>query len=240
MTDLPFVENDDMPYPHNPIRQLPRLNRQAESDVFRFDTGHEQRLADWCSGTVAVEGADLVVETGGTPSTTARVGDYVVRTYGDEGSPWYVTVSEELYPLIWWPKGYVPGWDWRCYQPWDQPQPDWSTPTPPDLGSDDFPHVHNPIDYLPWLDSGVEVQVFQLRPTLESRLAEWCGGEVVPDPQVGLTVRVPGAGIARLGDFVLFDGTAFSITSSDGFNQRFWPVGRDPGFSFTCYYQGAS
>jgi hypothetical protein len=239
VTDDPYVENANLPYPHHPVLSLPRVNTTAESDVFRLFEGHEQRLADWCGGTVVVEDTALAVEVGGA---TARVGDYVVRTYGDEGPPWYVVVPAEMYQLIWWPKGHVPDWEWRCYQPWE-PQPDRREPTHPALGPDDFPAVHHPIDYLPWLDTAVEVQVHQHRAGLSEELAQWCGGSVSFTDQ--LVVLVPDAveedvlNPAGLGDFVLLRDGVFHVERPDGFFLRYWPIGRDPGYSFKCFYQGS-
>lgn len=235
MNDTPFIENEDMPWPHNPIMWLPRINSLAVSYVFRFDEGHAARLAEWCNGTVTVENSAQVVITGGTPSTTARTGDYVVETYGNEGPPWYVVVSADLYPQVWWPKSYVPDWEWRCYQPWDQPQPDPSPPNPPNLGPFDFPFPHNPIENLPWLDDTTEVQVFQLRVLLQDRLAEWCGGEVAIEDG-WYVVRVPGGLTVHNGEYLVkhADG-GYSVEPADGFTHRYWPVGRDPGWSFVCY-----
>lgn len=236
MTDSPFIDDEDMPYPHNPIRHLPRLNKRAESEVFRFDEGHAFRLAEWCGGTVGVEGSAHVVVTGGTPSTTARIGEYVVETYGNEGPQWYVTVGAELYTLVWWPKGYVPDWESRCYQPWDQPQPDPTPPNPPNLVSEDFPFVHNPIEHLPWLDDTKEAQVFQNRPLTAEALAEWCGGyTAIEDGQ--RVVHVPGGLVAHLSDFVVYEDAEYRIEPADGFNGRYWPVGRDPGWTHRCYME---
>jgi hypothetical protein len=101
---------------------------------------------------------------------------------------------------------------------------------------DDLPARHHPIRNLPWLDVTTEHEVFQHRAGQSARLAEWCGGEVafVDD----LIVRVPTApGVhahARLGDFVLFDGQRYWVEQADGFFQRFWPVGKDPGFAHHC------
>lgn len=106
----------------------------------------------------------------------------------------------------------------------------------PFVENDDMPFVHNPIRALPWLDTKTEVEVFQLRPTLENRLAEWCGGEVIV-VDAGLAVRVPGtpSQTAHLGDFVVLADGEFTVESPDGFNLRFWPKGRDPGWSHRCF-----
>jgi hypothetical protein len=106
----------------------------------------------------------------------------------------------------------------------------------PFVEDDDQPFTHNPIRALPWLDTRVEVEVFQLRPTLEHRLAEWCDGEVIVDG-TQLAVRIPGRvpKVARLGDFVVLDGEEFVVVPPDGFNLRFWPVGRDTGWSHRCF-----
>jgi hypothetical protein len=106
----------------------------------------------------------------------------------------------------------------------------------PYIDDDAMPFLHNPIRNLPWLDTKTAYETFQFRPTLENRLAEWAGGVVaVEDGQ--LIVRIPGAPpvTARLGDFVLTDGERFWVESPDGFNLRFWPVGRDPGWSHRCF-----
>lgn len=106
----------------------------------------------------------------------------------------------------------------------------------PFVENDDMPFVHNPIRALPWIDSGTEVEVFQLRPTLHNRLAEWCSGEVVVTER-GLGVRIPGTPpqTAQLGDFVVRAADVFTVESADGFFLRFWPKGRDPGWSHRCF-----
>lgn len=230
----PFLADNDMPFPHNPILRLPRLNTLAVSYAFRFDEGQAVRLAEWCNGTVAVEGSAQVVITGGTPSTTARVGDYVVETYGNEGPPWYVTVDPERFVLNWWPKGYTPDWEWRCYQRWDQPQPDPNPPTTPNLEAADFPAAYNPVEYLPWLDTTVEVQVFQLRPALQNQLAEWCDGEVVIEDG-WYAVQVPGGLTVHNGEYLLLENGEFTVKTQDEFYNRYWPVGTETGWSVVCY-----
>lgn len=106
----------------------------------------------------------------------------------------------------------------------------------PHVPDDELPYRHNPIQYLPWLNTLVEVEVFQHRPGQSQRLAEWCGGEVAYED--GLVVRVPteaGVVAAPLGDFVLSDGEKFWVErAADGFFTRYWPVGKDPGWSHTC------
>jgi hypothetical protein len=106
----------------------------------------------------------------------------------------------------------------------------------PFIENDEQPHPHNPIQYLPWLDTRAEHAVFQLRPTLENRLAEWCGGTVAVE-NGQLVVQIPGSPpvTARLGDFVIHDGERYRVESPDGFNTRYWPVGRDPGWSHRCH-----
>jgi hypothetical protein len=106
----------------------------------------------------------------------------------------------------------------------------------PAVGDDELPYRHNPIRNLPWLDTRVEYEVFQHRPGLSQRLAEWCGGEVAFTDQ--LVVRVPAqpSAVARLGDFVVRDGERFWVErAEDGFFLRYWPVGKDPGWSHRCY-----
>jgi hypothetical protein len=109
----------------------------------------------------------------------------------------------------------------------------------PFVDNDDMPYVHNPIQQLPWLDTRVQVEVFQHRAGLSNRLAEWCGGSVGFTDR--LVVLVPDAedpnvlNPAGLGDFVVLADGAFRVESPDGFNQRFWPVGRDPGWSHRCF-----
>lgn len=106
----------------------------------------------------------------------------------------------------------------------------------PFIDDDDMPFAHNPVRNLPWLDTMTEVTAFQFRPTLENRLAEWCGGVVaILDGQ--LVVHIPGdpPTTAHLSDFVVFDGENYRVEPADGFNHRYWPVGRDPGWQHRCF-----
>lgn len=105
----------------------------------------------------------------------------------------------------------------------------------PFIDDDDLPFAHNPVRNLPWLDTMTEVTVFQYRPTLENRLAEWCGGTVAVDENAQLVVRLPGGDVAHLSDFVVFDGENYRVEPADGFNHRYWPVGRDPGWTHRCF-----
>ena len=111
----------------------------------------------------------------------------------------------------------------------------------PYIDDADQPYTHNPIRNLPWIDTKTEVTVFQYRPTLENQLAEFCGGTVaVVDGQLVVLVPDPGGDEnirlrAHLGDYVVTDGEKFWVEAADGFNQRYWPVGRDPGWSHRCY-----
>ena len=106
----------------------------------------------------------------------------------------------------------------------------------PFVENDEMPFEHHPIQYLPWLDTRTRYEVFQHRPGQSQRLAEWCGGEVAFVDE--LIVRVPTEpGVhahAALGDFVVGDGEKFWVEPANGFNQRYWPVGRDPGWPHTC------
>lgn len=244
MTDSPFIEDDEQPYPHHPILYLPRLNPRAESELFRFDEGQAYRLAEWCGGEVAVENAAQVVLTGGTPPTTARVGDWVLQVYGDDGPPWYVTVSPELYRMAWWPKGHAPDWPWRCYLRGEAI--DQRPPSTPQLGPDDFPAVHHPIEYLPWLDTDTEFEVFQHRSGQTERFAQWCGGEITTDGPIVHVETDQGIEDVPVGDYVLIrrvPGEADEVyveRAATGFNINFWPVGRDPGWTHHCFYREAS
>lgn len=109
----------------------------------------------------------------------------------------------------------------------------------PHVPDEDMPAVHNPIRQLPWLDTLTEVEVFQHRPGQSQRLAEWCGGSVSFTDR--LVVLVPDAADpnvlnpAQLGDFVVLVDGVFHVEQPDGFNQRFWPAGRDPGWSHRCF-----
>ena len=107
----------------------------------------------------------------------------------------------------------------------------------PYVPDEQMPYRHNPVQMLPWLDTRIEVEVFQHRPTQSERLAEWCGGEVKFTTE--LVVRVPtadGPVDAPLGDFVVSDGEHFRVErAADGFFLKYWPVGRDPGWSHRCY-----
>jgi hypothetical protein len=106
----------------------------------------------------------------------------------------------------------------------------------PFVEDDAMPFQHHPIRALPWLDTKTAYGVFQFRPTLEHRLAEWCDGTVaVEDGALVVQILGPPPVTARLGDFVLTDGERFWVESPDGFNLRFWPVGRDPGWSHRCF-----
>lgn len=106
----------------------------------------------------------------------------------------------------------------------------------PHVEDNDQPFVHNPIRALPWIDSKTEVAVFQHRPGQSTRLAEWCGGEVAFTDRIVVRVPTEGGSVdAELGDFVVQQGDRFSVEPADGFNLRFWPKGRDPGWSHRCY-----
>lgn len=102
---------------------------------------------------------------------------------------------------------------------------------------DDLPARHHPIRNLPWLDVTTEYEVFQHRAGQSARLAEWCGGTVAFTTDLVVLVPHPElaeAQEARLGDFVVGNGDRFWVESADGFFQRFWPVGKDPGFVHHC------
>lgn len=105
----------------------------------------------------------------------------------------------------------------------------------PFIDNDDMPFPHNPIRNLPWLDNLTEVEVFQFRPTLENRLAEWCGGTVAVDDDAQLVVRIPGGDEAHLSDFVVLQDGEYRVEPADGFTHRYWPVGRDPGWTHRCF-----
>jgi hypothetical protein len=107
----------------------------------------------------------------------------------------------------------------------------------PHVEDDQLPHAHNPVERLPWLNQLVEIQSFQHRAGLTVRLAEWCGGEIGFN-EGSQTVRVPtadGEAEARLGDWVLSDGTQFWVLGPADFAVSYWPVGRDPGWEWRCY-----
>jgi hypothetical protein len=105
----------------------------------------------------------------------------------------------------------------------------------PTIADDDLPARHHPIEYLPWLNIRAEVELFQLRPGQAYRLAEWAGGEVaVENGEHVVLIPGPPALTARLGDWVGTDGERHWIEPADGFNTRYWPVGRDPGWAHTC------
>ena len=106
----------------------------------------------------------------------------------------------------------------------------------PFVDDDGMPYPHHPIRNLPWLDTLVELKVFQLRAGLSYRLAEWTRGKVAVENGEQVVI-IPGRPpvTARLGDYVLSDGERFWVESADGFNLRFWPVGRDPGWSHRCF-----
>lgn len=110
----------------------------------------------------------------------------------------------------------------------------------PFVPDEQLPFRHNPIVNLPWIDVKTEYEVFQHRAGQSERLAEWCGGKVaftdqlvvlVPDPGGDPAIVVP----AKLGDFVVGNGDRFWVEPADGFFQRYWPVGRDPGYAHRCY-----
>ena len=111
--------------------------------------------------------------------------------------------------------------------------------TSPIIPDDDLPYVHNPIEYLPRRNPLVEVEMFQLRPELENRLAEWAGGRVAFEDG-GLVVTIPGRPpiTARLGDWVAYDGEKYWIESPDDFLLRFWPKAVEPDWPWRCYREG--
>jgi hypothetical protein len=72
--DHPFVDDDAMPYPHHPIRNLPWLDTLVELKMFQLRAGLSYRLAEWTRGKVAVEN--------GEPTTTTPD----ASRYGSPGS----------------------------------------------------------------------------------------------------------------------------------------------------------
>lgn len=107
----------------------------------------------------------------------------------------------------------------------------------PFVPDEEMPYRHNPIVNLPWLDTKTEYEVFQHRAGQSQRLAEWCGGEVsfigaivvlVPHPELEPMQ------VAQLGDFVIGNGDRFWVEPADAFHQRYWPVGKDPGWAHRC------
>lgn len=96
----------------------------------------------------------------------------------------------------------------------------------PYVENDDMPYTHHPIEYLPWLNTDAEVEVFQLRPTQEYRLAEWIGGKVAfEDGEI--VVAGPGVTV-RMGEYVIRNGDTIAVEPAEGFHTRYWPKGRDP------------
>lgn len=225
----PFVEDAELPYPHQPIIQLPRINPLVHRGAFQYREGNEARCAEWCGGVVwhTEDGPLVQVPTTEGP-VLARLGDWVLT---DGGEVFWVEPAEGFHER-WWPLGRTPDWEWRCYQPWEQ-QPDPNEPSDPHIADGELPYVHQPVELVGWMDNSAEFDAFQNRPLVRSQLALWCGG--VLD---GMTVVLPDGTDVPIGDWVLTDGSRFWAERGDGFHQRYWPADRDPGFSHRCFYEG--
>lgn len=106
------------------------------------------------------------------------------------------------------------------------------------VGDAEMPYAHNPIVYLPRINEHVEVWIFQFRAGLADRLVEWSGGELSYTADGAPLITIPGAPpvVAGLGDYVATDGARFWVEQADGFNTRYWPVGRDPQWDHVCRY----
>lgn len=119
MTDSPFVEDDDMPFVHHPIRALPWLDTKTELEVFQHRAGQSQRLAEWCGGRVAFTDQLVVLVPDSEDSNVlnpAQLGDFVVKS----GAMFHVEHPDGFY-LRFWPKGRDPGWSHRCFMNWEEP-----------------------------------------------------------------------------------------------------------------------
>jgi hypothetical protein len=85
---------------------------------------------------------------------------------------------------------------------------------------------HEIVDGEP--DTSGTVEVFQLRPGDEARLAEWVGGGYVALINGGPAVLLPGnVGVVGLGDFALRRGEDLWAERADGFFQRYTPAAED-------------
>jgi hypothetical protein len=111
--------------------------------------------------------------------------------------------------------------------------------TSPVLDDGQMPYPHNPIEYLPRINPQVQVHVFQFRAGLAERLAQWMGGTVSVTEDGAQLVTIDGTPptVAGVGDYVLSDGARFWIEPGGRFSERYWPVGRDPGWDHVCTYR---
>lgn len=227
----PFVEDGELPYPHQPIVQLPRINTLVHRDAFQYREGLQARCAEWCGGVVwHTESGPLIQVPVEGEMVLARVGDWIMS---DAGERFWVE-PDEGFNERWWPLGRAPDWAWRCYQPFE-PQPDPTPPSSPELTDDELPALHQPIELLGWKDNSVSYLAFQSRALTREACAAWCGGALH-----GLSILLADGESVLLGDWVLTDGQRYWREPADGFNQRYWPADREVGWSHRCFYEGGA
>lgn len=114
MTDSPFIDDGDLPYAHNPIEYLPRINPQVQVQMFQLRAGLAHRLAEWCGGEVAIEDAQHVVLVPGNPVLTVRQSDWLAT----DGTRYWIEPHEDYLTRLW-PVGRDPGWSHRCLMDWE-------------------------------------------------------------------------------------------------------------------------
>jgi hypothetical protein len=76
-------------------------------------------------------------------------------------------------------------------------------------------------------DLSVTVLAFQLRPLIVEACATWCGGTATIIDG-GPTVDLGDGEVGVLGDYVVHDGTRFTVEPAAGFAQRFTPAAIRP------------
>jgi hypothetical protein len=101
-----------------------------------------------------------------------------------------------------------------------------------------MPYPHNPITHLPRINPHIQVHIFQFRAGLADQLVQWTGGELSYTDDGHPLITIPGEPpvVAGLGDYVASDGSRFWVEPHNQFNERYWPVGRDPGWDHVCRY----
>lgn len=109
----PYISDDQMPYPHNPVEMVPRINPGAVVHICQLRPGTWNVLAEWTGGEkVLVDGNQAVLLPG--DAGTAKLGDYVAS---DEVTFWIEPA--EHFNGRFWPTGVDPEWEWVCKRPWE-------------------------------------------------------------------------------------------------------------------------